>query len=147
VDAVTGKRATAKDVACRVAVPTGYNGLRGAGRLRPETRRRTLMDALIVEQDTLAPMVYAVARLLGRRIPQDLAVVGYNYTAVSMSMFPRLTTVHVPPQTLADAVMDGLAAWWRDGEAPAHRMLPYELVQRASCPAENGHVSLPGDRP
>jgi len=39
---------------------------------------------------------YAVARRRGLRIPEDLAIVGYNDIPLASRLIPGLTTVHVP---------------------------------------------------
>src|SRR5256712_11281106 len=46
--------------------------------------------------DMTAVGAYGVARRRGLRIPEDLAIVGYNDIPLAARLIPGLTTVHVP---------------------------------------------------
>jgi LacI family transcriptional regulator len=52
--------------------------------------------AVFAVTDMVAVGAYAVARRLGLRVPEDLAIVGYNDIPLAARLIPGLTTVHVP---------------------------------------------------
>src|SRR5205807_1325078 len=52
--------------------------------------------AIFAVTDMTAIGTYAVARRMNLRIPQDLAIVGYNDIPLASRLIPGLTTVHVP---------------------------------------------------
>ena len=72
---------------------------------------------------------------LGLRVPQDVAVVGFDGTDLGAYATPALTTIDHPRQELghlaADAVLDQLQG--RAG--PLDRVLPVRLLVRQSCGA------------
>lgn len=54
------------------------------------------LDAVFASNDQMALGVLHAAHRLGRRIPEDLAVVGVDNSAESSHYWPSLTTVHQP---------------------------------------------------
>ncbi|MGC4961569.1 LacI family DNA-binding transcriptional regulator [Gordonia sp. DT101] len=98
---------------------------------------RALLDsptrptAIFTVSDTIAIGVMGVARDLGLRIPDDLALVGYNDIPVVAQLPVPLTTVRSPAHeigaTAARRLLDLVA-----GREPETVRLPVELVVRAT---------------
>ena len=88
-------------------------------------------DALFACSDVLASAAMQVLHLHGLRVPQDVAVVGYDDIEWASHSNPPLTTVRQPiaraGAELVDALLRTLA-----GERVPPRTLPVDLVQRAS---------------
>jgi len=97
--------------------------------------RGATFTALFAHSDLTALGAIAELRLAGRRIPQDVSVVGYDDLPVAAYVDPPLTTVHQPMQEVgalaAGLLLDQLV---RDRNAPVEgeRLLPAELVSRQS---------------
>ncbi|MCR2808227.1 MULTISPECIES: LacI family DNA-binding transcriptional regulator [unclassified Microbacterium] len=92
-----------------------------------------LPDALFVASDLMARGVLARLGLAGIRVPDDIAIVGFDDSPVATSVSPQLTTVRQPSfaqgQRMADMLLDLLA-----GRSPRHvSMLETELVVRESA--------------
>jgi DNA-binding LacI/PurR family transcriptional regulator len=88
--------------------------------------------AVFAGSDVQAMGVLAGARRLGRRVPEDLAVVGYN--DIELAGYLGLTTVRVPMRELGRRGVDLLVtAIEAPATAPAHVLLTSELVVRATC--------------
>ena len=68
---------------------------------RPEPRP----DAIVTGSDRLAGVVYSVAAELRLRIGQDLAVTGFDGSAATGLMYPRLTSVAIPVDDIARRVV------------------------------------------
>jgi len=89
-------------------------------------------DAVFVASDLMARGALDVLRERGLRVPQDVAVVGFDDSPVATSVIPQLTTMRQPSfeqgQTMAGILLDVLAG--RD--APHATVLPTRLVVRAS---------------
>ena len=73
-------------------------------------------------------------RRLGLRVPDDLAVTGWDDVMAARHSRPGLTTVRQPMRELgawaARRLHERLAG---DASEPRHEVLPTQLVQRASC--------------
>ena len=68
--------------------------------------------------DDVAIAVLAAARSLGLRVPEDLALVGVDRTAVGQLITPRLSTVSVNQPLIMDALVQGLASLSTRRQAP-----------------------------
>jgi len=105
----------------------------------PSGRRamRTLLaradvEAVFVASDVVAFGAIDAVRAAGRRIPDDLSIVGFDDIPLAAFLEPPLTTVRLPAYELGHAA--GLALLDRISRAtvPARTLLPTELVVRAS---------------
>lgn len=90
-------------------------------------------DALFAHNDLSAAGAMQAARARGRRVPDDVAVVGFDDIPLAAHTEPGLTTVHQPMREMGDTaarlLMDSLA-----GQAlpMTPTVLPTSLVIRAS---------------
>ncbi|MCI1017064.1 LacI family DNA-binding transcriptional regulator [Microbacterium sp. C5A9] len=83
--------------------------------------------------DELAAGVYAAASATGRRIPDDVLVVGFDDLRGARWLTPALTTVRQPIREMAAAAVDALADAAAGGELSGGPIvLPTRLVVRAS---------------
>jgi LacI family transcriptional regulator len=75
---------------------TRESGYEAACRLLTDTDA----TAIFCANDMSAAGTIAAARDLGRSVPDDLSVVGFDDIPLAEDLYPRLTTVHVPQQEL-----------------------------------------------
>jgi LacI family transcriptional regulator len=118
--------------------------------------------ALFVGNDQMAYGVLSVAQQLGVRIPEEMAVVGFDDIPLSAYIRPSLTTIHQPffemgqraarlllslvnaQPALAQATQDGLPTEGNPPDAAVHIQLATSLTIRESCGARAAHhFSLP----
>jgi LacI family transcriptional regulator len=96
--------------------------------------RAALPDAVVCANDQMAIGVLRAFAAGGVRVPDDIAVVGFDDIALGSLYDPSLTTVHQPMRMLGERactrLLDRIA---EPGLAPAVELLPTELVLRASC--------------
>jgi DNA-binding LacI/PurR family transcriptional regulator len=88
-------------------------------------------DAVQASSDLLALTAIQVLRARGLRVPQDVAVMGYDDMAVSALANPPLSTIHQPVPQAGQVLVESLLALL-EGEKPPHRTLPVHLVERRS---------------
>ncbi|MET7757415.1 LacI family DNA-binding transcriptional regulator [Streptomyces sp. NPDC005389] len=97
--------------------------------------RRPDLDAVFAASDVMAAGARSVLREAGRRVPEDVALVGVDDSAVARHMDPPLTSVRQPIEemgrTMARLLLQEIAEPSEPDEQP-RRMLPTELVVRAS---------------
>ncbi|EKX69048.1 putative bacteriochlorophyll 4-vinyl reductase [Streptomyces ipomoeae 91-03] len=97
------------------------------------------LDAVFAESDVMAAGARQVLREAGRRIPDDVALVGYDDSAIARHMDPPLTSVRQPIEEMGRAMIDLLLDEIADHRPAVSRgldrrqvVLPTELVTRAS---------------
>jgi DNA-binding LacI/PurR family transcriptional regulator len=87
--------------------------------------------AVYCDDDLLAGGVYLAARERGLRIPHDLSVIGFDDLPFAQVFEPPLTTIRIDPEALGGEAF-GLLAALMAGEPAPGRILPVELIPRAS---------------
>jgi DNA-binding LacI/PurR family transcriptional regulator len=98
----------------------------------PAARRPT---AILADDDLLAAGVVAACHQLGLRVPQDVAVVGFDDLELARLTNPPLTTVAFDPEALGAAAFETLLAKLQ-GRRPRNRVLESRLIVRGSTVAE-----------
>jgi DNA-binding LacI/PurR family transcriptional regulator len=92
------------------------------------------LDAVFVASDLMACGALRALRDAGRRVPADVAVVGFEDSPVARQADPPLTTVHQPVDEMGRRMVDLLLA--RIAGTPirdSHVLLDTYLVRRASA--------------
>ncbi|MBI5721904.1 MAG: LacI family DNA-binding transcriptional regulator [Burkholderiales bacterium] len=120
------------DARLEVAAPFEISAAREA--LDRLAAGRTRFDGLVACSDLLALQAVQALRSVKRRVPADVAVVGYDDMPVATYSDPPLTTVHQPVGLAGAEIVDAMLGLLR-GERVAPRTLPVHLVVRESAPA------------
>jgi len=95
--------------------------------------RRPDLDAVFCANDPMAAGALQVLREAGRRVPEDVAVVGFDDSPVALSTNPPLTSVHQAPEEMGKAMVEMLLEQLADPDVPPRQaVLPTHLVVRAS---------------
>ncbi len=116
---------------------TAASGEAGLHRLLEQEPR---LDALFVSNDQMALGALTAIHQMGRRVPEDLALVGYDNIPEAAYFWPPLTTIRQKLIQLGRTVVNELSqrieARQRGEETPSPRTiwLQPELVVRASSP-------------
>lgn len=95
--------------------------------------RRGDIDGLFVASDAMAIGALDALRAAGLRVPDDVAVVGFDDSELARSAEPALTTVRQPIEQLGAEMARLLLAQLDDGEPPSGTVLATELVVRDSA--------------
>ncbi|MCC2591922.1 LacI family transcriptional regulator [Tessaracoccus sp. OS52] len=93
------------------------------------------IDGIFASNDQLALGVMRRLHESGRRIPEDVAVVGFDDADGSDCFWPPLTTVRQPFSEVGHAAVGQLAKVIEGGE-PGHTLINPSLVVRSSTPAQ-----------
>jgi len=93
-----------------------------------------LPDAVVCANDQMAIGVLRAFAAGAVRVPEDVAVVGFDDIALGSLYDPPLTTIHQPMRLLGERACARLLDRIADpGLSPTVELLPTELVLRASC--------------
>ncbi|MCG7205024.1 MULTISPECIES: LacI family DNA-binding transcriptional regulator [Streptomyces] len=105
------------------------SGAAGAERLLAQAPD---LDAVFVASDLMAQGVLTVLERAGKRVPDDIAVGGFDDSPVATEVSPALTTIRQPWDRISNEMVRVLLAQI-GGEDPAAVILPTELVVRDSA--------------
>jgi DNA-binding LacI/PurR family transcriptional regulator len=106
----------------------------GAAAMRDLLYREPDLDAVFVASDLMAAGALRVLRQSGRRVPSDVAVVGFEDAPVARQCDPPLTTVHQPVEEMGRRMAELLIGRISgDPVADSHVLLDTHLVRRASA--------------
>jgi LacI family transcriptional regulator len=126
-----------------LVIESGYTeegGARAAERLLATPDRPT---ALFAVTDMTAVGAFGVARRMGLRIPEDVAIVGYNDIPLASRLVPGLTTVHVPIHEFGATAARLLLEQIDSGEPSRRRVIFHpQLVVRGSTVAGADAVTM-----
>ena len=90
------------------------------------------LDAVFAGNDQMAAGAYTAIQGRGLRIPEDIAVVGFDDDSFATSVTPALTTVHHPIIELGKKMAETLVNLIEGNPTDRVTMLPTSLVVRDS---------------
>ncbi|MER8184690.1 LacI family DNA-binding transcriptional regulator [Kitasatospora sp. NPDC094015] len=92
------------------------------------------LDGVFAANDLMAQGVLAVLREHGRRVPEDVAVIGFDDSSAATAAHPRLTTVRQPVEEMATRMTTLLLDRIRHpGAAPTSVLFEPRLIIRDSA--------------
>ncbi|WP_327259251.1 LacI family DNA-binding transcriptional regulator [Streptomyces sp. NBC_01240] len=117
----------------QLIAPADFSEEGGAQAMRDLLARRPDVDAVFAASDVMAAGARQVLREAGRRVPDDVALIGFDDSAVARHMDPPLTSVRQPIEemgrTMARVLLQEIAG--KNQERP-QIVLPTELIVRDS---------------
>ncbi|MFJ9056667.1 MULTISPECIES: LacI family DNA-binding transcriptional regulator [unclassified Streptomyces] len=116
----------------RTGMMTRAEGARAAETLLDRGAERP--DAMLFANDQMAVGALRALERRGVRVPEDIAVTGFDGIPLSRIVRPSLTTVRQPIRQLGEQAVELLVQRLADpGRAPVSLELPVSLARRASC--------------
>lgn len=132
---IEGARAvlsSAKGRLCERSIDVG-----NADRVKRLLARRPHPQAIICRNDRQAAHLLVTLRTLGRRVPEDILVAGFNDVEYASILSPGLTTIHLPCDGIASQAFVFLCERIRDASLPPRECyLSAPLVMRSSTARE-----------
>jgi LacI family sucrose operon transcriptional repressor len=86
-------------------------------------------EGIFCTSDMIAASVLVSAAELGRRIPEDIKVIGFDGTFLSSFTSPRLTTIRQPIETICQYAVEYLIRMSDDEIVPTKTILPVHLIE------------------
>lgn len=111
---------------CRYSMPDAYAA---AERL---LLRRPDLTAVFALSDVTALGAIRAFSDMGKRVPEDISVVGYDGVVTGQYSLPRLTTIRQDTKRLAEQGVDSLLRGFMRNGHPIHEMVPFQLVSGES---------------
>lgn len=135
IDRVQGYRRALKQAGLaegRVA-DGGFTSDGGAQAMRELLAGGPRPEAIFVASDLMAAGALRVLAAEGIRVPDDVAIIGFDDSPVAISVVPPLTTIRQPSFDQGEAMASVLLEILGGGDPPAATILPTELVVRESA--------------
>jgi DNA-binding LacI/PurR family transcriptional regulator len=137
IDRLAGYRDALADAAIAVdegLIATGdFTQAGGEAAMERLLRDRPDLDAVFCASDLMAVAALGVLQAAGRRVPEDVAMVGYDDSPIATTTRPALTSVRQPIEEMGREMVNLLAgSIERSGRVPRHIVLTTELIARAS---------------
>ncbi len=108
---------------CRYSMADAYEAARRLLGRCPE------LTAIFAMSDVMATGAIRAIRDLGRRVPEDVSVVGYDGVPISDYLVPRLATVRQDTQLLAQRGVELLLrSIRRPDSSPVHDVVSFRLI-------------------
>ncbi|MFM9876532.1 MAG: LacI family DNA-binding transcriptional regulator [Rhodoglobus sp.] len=105
----------------------------GAAAMRRLLDQSGDIDGLFVASDLMATGAMSVLRERGIRVPEDVAVVGFDNSSAATSGEIGITTVHQPSREMGVEMARMMLAMLRGEQPERERVLPTRLVVRESA--------------
>ncbi len=93
------------------------------------------MDGIVCFDDQTAFGVLRACVQLGRRVPEDIAVIGCNDIPLAVQATPTLTTQRIPRYQIGKRAAELLIERINGNRRQDPVVFPHELIFRASAPA------------
>ena len=111
---------------CRYSMPEAYAATKVLLKRCPD------LTAIFAISDMMALGAIRALYDLGKRVPEDISVVGYDGIVIGQYSMPRLTTVRQDTQQLAERGVDALLRSIQRRSPPVHELVPFHLIQGES---------------
>ncbi len=91
------------------------------------------VDAIFAFSDTLAFRTLSILKKLGKRVPEDVSLIGYDNTPFSKWATPAITTIHQPVKFMGQQSFVNLNRLIRNVELESlHDIIDVKLIERES---------------
>lgn len=89
-------------------------------------------DGVLTSDDTLAVGTVKYAHAIGRKIPDDLSIIGYNDSNYAVCTDPELTSIDSKVEALCTSTINTLMGVFNGGNVPSKTTIAADLIKRAT---------------
>lgn len=114
------------------AVITGCTGPQELARAVADYCAGHPVDAILGRSDKVACIAMQAVMDQGRRVPEDIAVVGFDNSSLSQYMRPAMTSIEIQRDQIGKAAVEMLEQMLNGGGVPEPRSFQTRLIRRES---------------
>jgi DNA-binding LacI/PurR family transcriptional regulator len=134
IDRLAGYRSAMSEAKLRQAVAVGdFTGASGETAMRQLVDDDPDLDAVVVASDLMAHGALRTLRKMGRRVPDDVAVIGFDDVDLCLYTDPALTTIRQPITEMGRTLVRQILRLSAGEEIQPSLVLPTSLVLRESA--------------
>ena len=90
------------------------------------------IDGIFASSDLIAAQVLQVCGKVGKKVPEDIKLVGFDDVLISRLTTPPISTIHQPIKEMAQTAVDLLISAAEGNVVPKRTLLPVSYVERES---------------
>lgn len=94
--------------------------------------KNTEIDGIFASSDIIAAQCIQVCRKLGRNVPEDIKIVGFDDVNIAALTSPSISTIHQPVSEMAAMAVDIVIKSTEGFVVPKRTVLPVSFVERES---------------
>ncbi len=125
-----------------LVAPGNFAESAGVEAVRGWLDRGVNLQAIVAANDHMAIGALEELQARGLRVPDDVAVAGFDDWGVTVKLIHRMTTVRQPTYALGRSAAAAVLKQIETGQPPEPIVLPTELVVRQSCGCKSAAASL-----
>ena len=91
------------------------------------------VDGIFASSDVIAAQLIQVSKKLGKRVPEDLKIVGFDDINIASLTTPTITSIRQPIKEMASTAIKFLLDAAAGKVVPTRMILPVQLNERESC--------------
>ena len=88
------------------------------------------IDGIFASSDLIATSIIKVSNNLGKSIPQNLKIVGYDDISIASLIVPPITTIRQPIEEIAQLAVEVIINQLNGKKVEIETILPIELIER-----------------
>ena len=109
-----------------------YNNLEYHALLPGELKLDNEIDGIFASSDLIAAQVLQVCRKMGKRVPEDIKLIGFDDVLLSRLTTPPISTIHQPIKEMAEMAVDLVISSSEGKVVPKRTILPVSYIERES---------------
>lgn len=91
------------------------------------------IDGVFASSDLIAATIINAAKEIGKEVPEDLKIVGYDDISIAETIVPPLTTIRQPIEEMAKKTIEIILDQIDGKEVSIENILPVTLIERESA--------------
>ncbi|WP_427052551.1 LacI family DNA-binding transcriptional regulator [Paenibacillus sp. TC-CSREp1] len=88
------------------------------------------VDGIFASSDVIAAEALQASRQAGKRVPEDMRIIGYDDVKIASLLSPRLSSVSQPIQAMAERIIELVVKQIKGEEFSSTNLFPVQLVER-----------------
>lgn len=90
------------------------------------------IDGLFLNSDIMAVVAIKVCAKLGKQVPHDVKIIGYDDVSIASLVTPQITTIRQPVEKMSELSVNLVEALVNEKKVPVENCLPVELIERGT---------------
>lgn len=90
------------------------------------------IDGVFASSDLIAAQILQVCAKIGKKVPEDIKIVGFDDVMISRLTTPPITTIHQPIKEMASSAVEMVIAAGNGDTVAKRTLLPVTLIKRES---------------